>query len=71
MKGRLPIDISAVPCEEVERLLPQLLDTLADALADQCIAQARLEVAERLGIDEKQLGGRLNRINLSDMMELL
>ena len=71
MKGRLPIEISTVPSEEVERLFSQMLDGLADALADQFIAQARLEVARNLGVEEDSLGGQPEKIDLSKMMGML
>ncbi len=45
-----------------------MLDALAEALADQFIAQARMEVAEQLGVEEGSLHRQPARINLKDTM---
>ena len=71
MKGRLPIEITTTPSEEVERNFSKMLDTLAEALADQFIAQARTEVAAKLGVAEDKLHRQPDRINLNETMMAL
>jgi hypothetical protein len=71
MKGQLPIEIISEQCIEVERDLPDMLDALAEALADQFIAQARQEVAEKLGVKEETLHQEPDKINLDETMLVL
>ena len=71
MKGRLPIEITSTPSEEVERNFSNMLDALAEALADQFIAQARTEVAAKLGVAEDKLHRQPDRINLNETMMAL
>ena len=70
MKGRLPIEITSTPSEEVERNFSNMLDALAEALADQFIAQARTEVAAKLGMAEDKLHRQPDRVNLEDAMAM-
>jgi hypothetical protein len=71
MKGQLPIEIISAQHVEAEKDLPDMLDALADALADQFIAKARQEVAKKLGIKEEKLHQEPARINLDETMRTL
>lgn len=50
MKSRLTIEVTTVPTADYDRLLDEALDALADALAERFIANARAQVAARLGV---------------------
>lgn len=71
MKGCLPIEISTIPSEELGQNFSKMLDALADALADQFIAKAKREVAERLGVDEESLSARPDLINIRKIIGVL
>lgn len=66
MKGRLPIEITTSPSAKVEQDFSKMLNTLAEALADRFIAQARAEVAKKLGVDEGRLHSRPPEIQLTE-----
>ena len=51
----LSIHLVPVPREEAERNLREAVELLADALADQILAEARAEVAAELGREPTQL----------------
>ena len=51
----LSIRLVPVPREEAERNLREAVELLADALADQILAEARAEVAAELGRAPAQL----------------
>ncbi|MBF0400818.1 MAG: hypothetical protein HQL90_08630 [Magnetococcales bacterium] len=70
MKGQLPIEIATKPSTEVEENFSAMLNLLADALADQFIAQARTEVASRLGIDASLLEREHNRIAIKNVGDI-
>ncbi|MEO5334308.1 MAG: hypothetical protein H7839_20020 [Magnetococcus sp. YQC-5] len=70
MKGQLPIEIATKPSTEVEVNFSAMLNVMADALADQFIAQAKAEVAARLGIDEGLLERGQNRIAIKNVGDI-
>ena len=55
VKPEWKVQLVPIPRAEATRAFDQILDLLADALAEQLIADARAEVAVKLGKDPRSI----------------
>lgn len=55
MRKRLRLAFVPVPCADFELRVQATISLMADVFADRFIAEARAEVAARLGVPEEQV----------------
>lgn len=62
----LTIRVVHVPDPDAAATFDRVLDLLADALADLAIAEARAEVAARLGVDPERINREQGELDRAD-----
>lgn len=62
----LTVRVVHVPDPDADASFDRVLDLLADAIADLAIAEARAEVASRLGVDADRINREQSDLDRSD-----